>query len=73
LSAAAVEAARLRNPALRCLVLDAESLSFADQSFDWAIVREGLHHLARPLKGLYAPCGWLRRDGVVVVLLMGTI
>ena len=53
LSAAAVEAARLRNPALRCLIMDAESLTFADRSFDWAIVREGLHHLARPLKGLY--------------------
>lgn len=53
LSGAAVEAARLRNPVLRCLVMDAESLAFADRSFDWAIVREGLHHLARPLKGLY--------------------
>ena len=53
LSEAGVKAARLRNPALRCLVMDAESLAFADRSFDWAIVREGLHHLARPLKGLY--------------------
>jgi ubiquinone/menaquinone biosynthesis C-methylase UbiE len=53
LSASGVEAARLRNPALRCLCMDAESLAFADRSFDWAIVREGLHHLARPVKGLY--------------------
>ena len=53
LSAAGVEAARVRNPALRCLRMDAESLAFADGSFDWAMVRDGLHHLARPVKGLY--------------------
>jgi hypothetical protein len=33
--------------------MDAESLRFADQSFDWAIVCNGLHHLARPVEGLY--------------------
>jgi ubiquinone/menaquinone biosynthesis C-methylase UbiE len=53
LSKAALQAARVRNPALCCTLMDAESLSFADNSFDWAIVREGLHHLARPIKGLY--------------------
>src|SRR5262249_33959741 len=53
LSAVAVQAARVRNPAVRCLQMDSESLAFADGSFDWVIVRDGLHHLARPLKGLY--------------------
>jgi len=53
LSPVAVETARVRNPALRCLKMDSEMLAFADGSFDWAIVRDGLHHLARPLKGLY--------------------
>lgn len=53
LSMAGVKAARTRNPALRCLCMDAEWLGFCDRSFDWAIVREGLHHLARPIKGLY--------------------
>ncbi len=53
LSAAATQAARLRNPDLCCLEMDAESLRFADRSFDWVIVRDGLHHLARPVKGLY--------------------
>lgn len=53
LSAAAVKAARIRNPALHCFCMDSESLAFTDRSFDWAIVREGLHHLARPVKGLY--------------------
>ena len=53
LSPVAVEAARIRNPALYCRCMDAERLNFADGSFDWAIVREGLHHLARPVEGLY--------------------
>jgi SAM-dependent methyltransferase len=53
LSTVALESARLRNPALRCACVDAEALTFPDRSFDWVIVRDGLHHLARPLKGLY--------------------
>ena len=53
LSTVALESARLRNPALQCVCMDAEALTFPDASFDWAIVRDGLHHLARPLKGLY--------------------
>ncbi len=53
LSTVALESARLRNPALRCVCMDAEALTFPDGAFDWAIVRDGLHHLARPLKGLY--------------------
>ena len=53
LSPVAVETARVRNPSLRCMNMDSEMLAFADGSFDWAIVRDGLHHLARPLKGLY--------------------
>ncbi|HYK88109.1 MAG TPA: class I SAM-dependent methyltransferase [Acidobacteriota bacterium] len=53
LSHAGVKAARVRNSTLQCLRVDAETLAFHDGSFDWAIVRDGLHHLARPVKGLY--------------------
>jgi len=53
ISFSAIAAARSRNPGLRCFQMDAESLAFPDGSFDWAIVREGLHHLARPAKALY--------------------
>jgi SAM-dependent methyltransferase len=53
LSISGVTAARMRNPAIKCLCMDAERLAFPDRSFDWAVVREGLHHLARPIKGLY--------------------
>jgi ubiquinone/menaquinone biosynthesis C-methylase UbiE len=53
LSPVAVATGRIRNPAIRCMTMDTETLAFADGSFDWAIVRDGLHHLARPLKGFY--------------------
>jgi ubiquinone/menaquinone biosynthesis C-methylase UbiE len=53
LCAAAMQVAQRRSPALHCLCMDAESLGFPNRSFDWVIVREGLHHLARPVKGLY--------------------
>ena len=41
-------------------------LAFADGSFDWAIVRDGLHHLARPLKGLYE-LERVSREGFAIV------
>src|SRR5262249_19549151 len=53
LSLEALAAAQVRNPALTCICMDAESLTFPAESFDWVLVRDGLHHLARPLKGLY--------------------
>jgi ubiquinone/menaquinone biosynthesis C-methylase UbiE len=53
LSNLGLKAARVRNPALRCARMDAESLGFAASSFDWVFVRDGLHHLARPIQGLY--------------------
>jgi SAM-dependent methyltransferase len=53
LSTIALRAARLRNPSLQCACMDAEELTFPSASFDWVIVRDGLHHLGRPLKGLY--------------------
>jgi len=66
LSTVGLEAARLRNPALRCACMDAESLTFPDRCFDWVIVRDGLHHLARPLKGFYE-LERVSREGFVVL------
>jgi SAM-dependent methyltransferase len=45
---------------------DAENVSMADGSTDWAIVHAGLHHCASPHRGL---CEMLRiaRKGVVVI------
>jgi ubiquinone/menaquinone biosynthesis C-methylase UbiE len=66
LSAGALEAARRRNQELRCCCMDAESLTFSDRSFDWALVRDGLHHLARPLQGLYE-LERVSREGFVIL------
>jgi len=40
-------------PYLSGSVEDSEALSFGNESFDWVIVNNGLHHLSRPVKGLY--------------------
>jgi SAM-dependent methyltransferase len=66
LSTAALEGARARNSSLKCTCMDAEALAFADCTFDWAIVRDGLHHLARPIKGLYE-LERVSREGFVVL------
>ncbi|RPI27238.1 MAG: class I SAM-dependent methyltransferase, partial [Acidobacteria bacterium] len=66
LSGVAVQAARLRNPDLHCVRMDTERLAFPDRSFDWVFVRDGLHHLARPLKGLYE-MERVSREGFVVL------
>lgn len=66
LSEVAVENARLRNAALCCVNMDSETLAFADGSFDWVIARDGLHHLARPLKGLYE-MERVAREGFAIV------
>ena len=66
LSPVAVEAAQLRNSAVDCRCMDAERLQFADASFDWAMVREGLHHLARPIQGLYE-MDRVSREGFVLM------
>jgi ubiquinone/menaquinone biosynthesis C-methylase UbiE len=66
LSPAGIAAAKIRNPAVKSLCMDAEHLAFPDRSFDWAIVREGLHHLARPLKGLYE-MERVSREGFVIL------
>jgi SAM-dependent methyltransferase len=66
ISTVALRAARLRNPALNCICMDAETLTFPDGSFDWVIVRDGLHHLARPLKGFYE-AERVSREGFIIL------
>jgi len=45
---------------------NAESLSFPRDSFDWGVVKAGLHHLPRPLTGLYELLR-VSRDGIMVM------
>jgi ubiquinone/menaquinone biosynthesis C-methylase UbiE len=66
LSTVGLRAARVRNPGLQCACMDAEALAFADAAFDWVLVRDGLHHLARPFKGFYE-AERVAREGFVIV------
>ena len=66
LSEVALGAAQVRSADLHPTCMDAESLAFADRSFDWVIVRDGLHHLARPIKGLYE-LERVSREGFVII------
>ncbi len=45
---------------------NAESLSFPDEYFDWGMVKAGLHHLPRPLVGLYELLR-VSREGIIVM------
>lgn len=45
---------------------NAERLSFGNESFDWAMVKAGLHHLPRPPLGLYELLR-VAREGIIVL------
>jgi ubiquinone/menaquinone biosynthesis C-methylase UbiE len=45
---------------------DAENLTFADSTFDWAFVHAGLHHCASPHRGLLEMCR-VAKKGVLVI------
>ncbi|MBJ6727762.1 class I SAM-dependent methyltransferase [Geomesophilobacter sediminis] len=47
-------------------VENAEALSFADGSFDWAVCREAFHHFPRPMVALYEMLR-VARKGVVLI------
>jgi SAM-dependent methyltransferase len=53
---AMVERARLRNPALRFVVGDAQRLDFPDASFDAVTMNFGILHLSRPEDALAEAC-----------------
>jgi len=53
ISAEAVRAAKRRCRYLKGVVADSEHLPFKDNSFDLVLVRDGLHHLSNPYRGIY--------------------
>lgn len=53
LSPDAIQRLRERYPQITASVADAEQLPFEDASFDVVVVRRGLHHLPRPILGIY--------------------
>lgn len=52
ISPEAVKAAKRRCPKLNGQAADSENLPFKDGSFDLVLVRDGLHHLPHPFKGM---------------------
>lgn len=48
------------------LAADAEQLPFPPAAFDWALVRNGLHHLSRPLLGFYELLR-VARKGIIIM------
>ncbi|OQW96716.1 MAG: hypothetical protein BWK74_07885 [Desulfobacteraceae bacterium A6] len=67
LSEKSVQMALKLNKNLRAgYVEDSEQLSFADESFDYVFIAASLHHLPRPLVGLYELIR-VARYGVIVI------
>jgi len=60
--------ARLReiDPRIEAQAADAEALPFADGRFDVVLVRRGLHHLPRPMLGIYEMLRVARRHVVLL-------
>src|SRR5688500_15923809 len=66
LSENAVTIAKASFPGTEGQVEDAEKLSFSDDSFDYAVIAHGLHHLPRPILGLYELMR-VAKEGVIVI------
>ena len=64
--AAAVERVTGGDPRVSYVRENGESLSFASQSFDVVICKEGLHHLARPVAGMYEMLRCCRRAAILI-------
>lgn len=66
LSSAAVENAVRAFPGVQGQVEDGEDMSFADDSFDFAFIAGSLHHLPRPVLGLYELLRVSRRGAIAI-------
>jgi SAM-dependent methyltransferase len=66
LSGAAVERAVRAFPGVQGQVEDGEAMSFADDHFDYAFIAGSLHHLPRPMLGLYELLRVARHAAIVI-------
>lgn len=62
----AVKISREFDTRIKTLVLNAESIALADGSYDLVIVRDGLHHLTRPVLGFTEMLRVAKRAVVVI-------
>jgi len=63
---AAVQEVVARHPRIAFELANAESLPWAPRSFDLVLCKEALHHLARPVQGLYEMLRVCRRRAVFI-------
>jgi SAM-dependent methyltransferase len=61
-----VERVRITFPNVDAKVEDNERLSFADNYFDWSFIAASLHHLPRPIVGLYELLR-VSKQGIIVI------
>ncbi|NQT07036.1 MAG: class I SAM-dependent methyltransferase, partial [Candidatus Omnitrophica bacterium] len=61
-----VKEALAKNKKMSYGIENAESLSYPDGSFDLVFCKEGLHHLARPMLGLYEMLRVCRKAVIIV-------
>lgn len=62
----AVRSAEGRDPRVRYRIENAEHLSLDSRSFDFVLCKESLHHLARPVLGLYEMLRVCRRAALII-------
>jgi hypothetical protein len=65
-STTALATCEKRELRVRCLELDAEAMDIPDDSFDLVVVKDGLHHLSRPVLGYNEMIRVARRAVVVM-------
>ena len=63
---AAVEEVIARDPRVVYELANGEALPYASRSFDFVLCKEALHHLARPVQGLYEMLRVCRRRAVLI-------
>ena len=57
---------KYKEPKLKTELMDAENMPYEDNSFDYVLVKHGLHHLPRPILGLYEMTR-VAKSGIIVI------
>jgi len=65
-SANALDQCQKRDPRFKTLYLNAQKMDLEDSSFDIVLVKDGLHHLPRPVQGFHEMLRVARRAVVVI-------
>lgn len=66
LSMDALKVVKKKFPGVKIVQADLEKLPFADGSFDFALVKDGLHHLQKPDKGVIELIRVARKGAIII-------